>query len=101
MIIELLTVIVATIGVFSPGFGGNAIQCEDYRDGPLVFAKVIVCFMWVLLFLLVLAMFFAVDPLGLCSPSLLGEIDDLGDLGRELDEEGFLLPGKFMGGEEG
>ena len=37
---ELVVIILTTIGVFSPTVGGDAISCSDYRDGPLVFAKV-------------------------------------------------------------
>ena len=93
--VELLTVIAATIGVFHPKYGGEAITCDDVRDGPLIFAKVIVSLMWLLWILLVLGLFFAVDPVGFCSPSAFGEIVDRGELGDELDEEGFILPGKF------
>ena len=99
MIVELLTLITTTIGTFNGKYGGEAIECTDYRRGPLVFAKVIVCLMWVLVLALALALFFALDPFGLCSPSIIDDIHDLGELGKELDEEGFILPGKF--GQEG
>ena len=99
MIVEIISLIVTTVGVFHPQFGGEAIECTDYRRGPLVFAKVIVCIMWFLVVILALALFFALDPMGCCSPSLLDFGREAGDLGTELDGEGFIVPGKI--GDEG
>ena len=95
MLVEFITLVVTSVGTFNGSVGGEAIECEQYREGPLVFAKVIVCLAWILVIVLALSLFFAVDPLGMCSPSVLDEIEDLGDLGRELDEEGFIVPGKI------
>lgn len=92
IVVELLTLILTTIGVFHPRYGGNAIECEDYRDGPLVFAKVITCIMWFLWILVCVGVFIAIDPIGFCSPSILHDIVDLGELGENLDEEGFIMP---------
>ena len=93
--------IVTTIGVFNPTFGGEAIECEDYRIGPLVFAKVTICIMWVLWLLLVISLVVALNPLGCLSPPLLENVDMPADLGGELDNEGFLLPGRVGDGETG
>lgn len=95
MIVEFITLIVTTIGTFHGEFGGEAIECNDYRRGPLIFAKVIVCIMWLLVIALALGLLIALDPVGLCSPSILDDIYDLRELGKEVDEEGFILPGKF------
>ena len=93
-VVELVVLIVTTVGVFSPTVGGEAIECKDYRDGPLIFAKVIICIMWVALVVGTLSRVIALDPLGCCTPGLLDEVEDLGELGKETDEEGFLLPAK-------
>ena len=98
-VVEFVVLIVTTVGVFSPTVGGEAIECRDYHDGPLVFAKVIICIMWVALTIGTLSRLIALDPLGCCAPGLLDEVEDLGELGVETDEEGFLLPGKV--GTEG
>ena len=100
-IVEFLMLIVTTIGVFNPTFGGEAIECEDYRIGPLVFAKVTICIMWVLWLLLVISLVVALNPLGCLSPPLLENVDMPADLGGELDNEGFLLPGRVGDGETG
>ena len=50
--------------------------------------------MWLLWLLLVVGMLLAIDPLGLCSPGLLDEIEDLGEITGDIDEEGFVLPSK-------
>ena len=94
-VLEVIGMIVTSVGVFSPSVGGGAVKCEDYRQGPLVFAKVIVCVSWVLLALDIVFRVMAVDPLGCFALSLLDELDDLGDLATETDEEGFLVPGKL------
>ena len=100
MVAEVLTLIVTTVGIFHPTYGGEAIECDDYRRGPLVFAKVIVAIMWLLVVVLGLALLIAVDPLGCCSPSIFDEIADHRDLGEALDDEGFILPGKFGDADE-
>ena len=103
MVVEFLMVITVTVGVFHPTHGGGAVNCDDFQEGPLIFAKVIVCLMWLLWTLLALGLFFSIDPLGCCSPSAFDMIGDRGELGDELDEEGFILPGKFddIDGETG
>ena len=98
-IVEFLMLIVTTIGVFNPTFGGEAIECEDYRIGPLVFAKVTICSMWVLWLLLIISLVVALNPLGCLSPPLLENVDMPAELGGELDNEGFLLPGRVGDGE--
>lgn len=95
MIVEIITLIVTSVGTFDGSVGGDAIECDSYREGPLVFAKVIVSLAWVLVLTLVVALVIALDPLGLCSPSIIDEIKDSEELGRELDEEGFIVPGKI------
>ena len=95
MVIEILTLIVTSVGTFDSSVGGNAIECDSYRDGPLVFAKVIVSLAWVLTLALGVALVIGLDPLGLCSPSFIDAIKDSEDLGKELDEEGFIVPGKI------
>ena len=95
MLVEIVTLVVMTVGIFDGKVGGGAIECEEYRNGPLIFAKVIVCLAWLLVLALALSLFFALDPIGLCSPSIIDEIKDLGELGREVDEEGFIVPGKI------
>ena len=95
MFVEIITLIVTTVGTFDDNVGGDAIECELYREGPLVFAKVIVCLTWALVLILGLALLYALDPLGFCSPSIIKEVAHSEDLGGEEDEEGFIVPGKF------
>jgi sn1-specific diacylglycerol lipase len=95
MFIEILTLIVTSVGTFDGNVGGDAIECGTYRDKPLVFAKVIVSLAWVLTLALGVALVIGLDPLGFCSPSFIDEIKDSKELGKELDEEGFIVPGKI------
>ena len=94
-VLEVIGMMATSVGVFSPTVGGGAVKCEDYRQGPLVFAKVIVCVSWVLLVFDIVFRVIAVDPLGCFSLSLLDELEDLGALATDTDEEGFLVPGKL------
>ena len=95
MIVEIITLIVTSVGTFDGSVGGDAIECDSYREGPLVFAKVIVSLAWVLVLTLGVGLVIALDPLGFCTPSIIDEIKDSEELGRELDEEGFIVPGKI------
>ena len=100
MLIEILTLIVTSVGTANNSVGGNAIECDRYREGPLVFAKVIISLAWVLVLVLVVALVIGIDPLGICSPSIfIDERQDSEELGKELDEEGFIVPGKIGSNE--
>ena len=84
--IEFPLVIACAVAVFtSESFGAGALQCPEYHDGPLVFAKVVVILIMVTLLLYAAGFLMYIDPLGCCcAPSILQDmrlVENLGELG--------------------
>jgi hypothetical protein len=69
---EFLVLIVCLVAVFGPApYAAGALQCPEYHDGPLVFAKVVVVGTLITILVYVTGFFIYLDPCGLlCSPSV-------------------------------
>lgn len=86
--VETAVVILCTVAVFGPApYAAGALQCPEYHDGPLVFARVVVVLLLVLLVIYAIGFAIYLDPLGLCcAPSLLQEMRVVDDT-EELDDD--------------
>ena len=75
--IETIGILVCMIAVFGPApYAAGALVCEEYHDGPLVFAKVIVVVMLVTQLVYTIGFFIFMDPLGICcSPSIMQDMN--------------------------
>ena len=78
-LLEIEIVIVCTVAVFGPApFAAGALQCPEYHDGPLVFAKTAVGTL--IVFLAIYGVSFAIflDPLRLCHPpTIINKLKDV------------------------
>lgn len=74
ILVEFLWVLVCIWVVFGPA--ANSLQCVEYHDGPLVFAKVVVILLLATILVYFLGFAFYLDPLGLlCSPSMWQDLE--------------------------
>lgn len=96
-VLEVVAVIMLSYAVFSPEVAGS-IDCQDYEDGPIAYAKALTIILWVTLIIYFIGFMFYVDPIGLCSPGLLPdmklfeETDDAKDP-EQMDEESQITDG--------
>ena len=87
-IVETEVVIVCTVAVFGPApYGAGALQCQEYHDGPLVFARVVVVTLIVLLSMYAIGFAIFLDPLGLChAPAIIGKLKEvIGEIDKDFD----------------
>ena len=96
-IAETEMVIVCTVAVFGPApYGAGALQCQEYHDGPLVFARVAVIALLVLLAIYAIGFAIFLDPLELCRAPVVIEklkkvIDESEDFDSNEDDESWNL----------
>ena len=78
-VIELLVSILCTGAVYGlEPHVANALVCPEYRDGPLMIAKVIMVIMLVTEVVYIVGFFVIFDPCGLlCSPSILPSMEEV------------------------
>ena len=79
ILIEFIVVIICIVAVFGPApYAANALQCPEYHDGPLVFAKVVVILLLVTILTYFLGFAIYLDPLGLlCSTSMWQDLESV------------------------
>ena len=83
--VEFGLLVACLVSVFGPA--ATSLECPEYHDGPLVFAKVVVVLL--LLLLLTYGVGFAIflDPFNICcSPRKLRDLSEISDLGKGFDE---------------
>jgi len=78
MMVEVVTCLSCMVAVYGPApYAADALQCREYHDGPLVFARAVVAVMFVVDMLYIVGFLIFVDPCGICcSPSILPSIGD-------------------------
>ncbi len=85
ILVEFIWVIVSIGAVFGPApHAANALECPEYHDGPLVFAKVSVVLLLATILIYFLGFAFYLDPLGLCCSTSMWQ--DLESLHTELED---------------
>lgn len=89
IVLEFLNLLVCAVAVFGPApFAAGALQCPEFHDGPLVFAKVVIIMLIVVILLYTLGFALYLDPLGLlCSPSLLQDLNKLEEIAEDAEDE--------------
>jgi hypothetical protein len=87
-LVEIEVVIVCAVAVFGPApYAAGALQCPEYHDGPLVFAKAIVITLCVLLAIYASGFAIFLDPLGVChAPITIEKLKELIKNGK-MDED--------------
>ena len=78
MAVEVLTSLTCMVAVYGPApFAADALQCREYHDGPLVFARAVVVVMVVVELFYIFGFLVFIDPLGICcSPSIIPSIHE-------------------------
>ena len=78
-LIETELAIVCTVAVFGPApYAAGALQCPEYHNGPLVFAKAVVITLFVLLAIYATGFAIFLDPLGVCrAPTIIEKLKEL------------------------
>ena len=89
IVIEFASVLVCMVAIFGPGpYAAGALQCPEFHDGPLIFAKVVVILLLVTILIYFIGFSLYLDPFGLlCSPSLWHDLEKL-EKAAEREEEG-------------
>ncbi len=90
-LIEIEVVIVCAVAVFGPApYAAGALQCPEYHDGPLVFAKAVVITLFVLLAIYASGFAIFLDPLGVChAPITIEKLKELIKNGKKDEDEEF------------
>lgn len=73
-ILEFVTVIVCTVAVYDPGTL-EQLTCIELQQNALRFARGVIISLWVLLFIYIIGFLIYLDPCGVCTPSLLREME--------------------------
>lgn len=76
---EFVILLVCLVAVYGPApYAAGALECAEFHDGPLVFARVIVILMLATILLYVVGFLVYLDPCGLlCSPKIWGDYETL------------------------
>lgn len=83
-----VVIILCTVAVFGPApYGAGALQCQEYHDGPLVFARVVVVALLGLLAVYAIGFAIFLDPIGLCrAPAVIEKLKKVIDaVDRDFD----------------
>lgn len=73
-ILEIVMVIVCTVAVYNPSTL-EQLTCSELQQNSLRFARGVIISLWVLLFLYTIGFLIFLDPCGVCTPSLLREME--------------------------
>lgn len=86
--VEFLVLIVCVVALFGPApYAAGALECPEYHDGPLIFAKAVVVAMIVTIVIYIVGFVIYLDPCGLlCSPNVWHDYESLYKEAEKLTE---------------
>lgn len=80
--VEFGLLVACLVAVFGPA--ATSLECPEYHDGPLVFAKVVVILLMVLLISYGVGFAIFLDPFGICcAPRKLRDLSEISELGNQ------------------